>query len=210
MLHNCGCNLDNKRWTIDIQRDQNGENYTRAITAMNELRGAGQAASQLLANPMEPQVFNNAMKVFIETPNVASMYDQMVNQIQQQMLAISQATQQQTQIQMQQSQQTAASSQVTQNLSSTFNAKGINRKRYRSKRSFGGKGCKHLHIAQSDNINDVYDAVEDDQEQEVDEQEQNKYDNKMNKKQDDNDSPFLNVNENGQRIKSNKDHLNQF
>ncbi|KAA6375181.1 MAG: hypothetical protein EZS28_029291 [Streblomastix strix] len=111
---------------------------------------------------------------------------------------------------MQQSQQTAASSQVTQNLSSTFNAKGIKRKIYRSKRSFGGKGYKHLHNTQSDDINDASDAVEDDQEQEVDEQEQNQGDDVMNKKQDDKDSPFLNVNENGQRIKSNKDHLNQF
>ncbi|KAA6381597.1 MAG: hypothetical protein EZS28_022875 [Streblomastix strix] len=111
---------------------------------------------------------------------------------------------------MQQSQQTAASSQVTQNLSSTFNAKVIKRKRCRSKINSGGKGCKHLHNTQSDDINDACDAVEDDQEQEIYEQEQNKYDDKMNKKQDRKDSPFFDVNENDQRIKSNKDHLNQF
>ncbi|KAA6373017.1 MAG: hypothetical protein EZS28_031456 [Streblomastix strix] len=127
MLHNCGYNLDNKRWTIDIQRDKNGENYTHVIAALNKQGGAEKAAPQLLANPMEPQVINNAMKVFQESPNVNSIYNQIVIQVQQQMLAISQAAQQQKKNQQQHSQQTDASSQVTQNLS-TFNAKGIKRK----------------------------------------------------------------------------------
>ncbi|KAA6384213.1 MAG: hypothetical protein EZS28_020261 [Streblomastix strix] len=161
---------------------------------MKELRGAEQFASQLLVNLMELQIFINVLKVFRESPKAASMYDQMDNQVQQQKFAISNAAQQQMQIQLQQSQYTAATSQVTLNLSSAFNAKGINRKRCRSKRNFGGKECKHLHYTQSDDINDKYDDDEDDQEQEVDEQEQNKYDNKMNKKQDNEDSPFLDRN----------------
>ncbi|KAA6375672.1 MAG: hypothetical protein EZS28_028798, partial [Streblomastix strix] len=62
VLHNCGCNLEIKGWAIYIQRDQNGENFTRVITALNELGGAEQAASQLLAKLLEPKVINNAMK----------------------------------------------------------------------------------------------------------------------------------------------------
>ncbi|KAA6357294.1 MAG: hypothetical protein EZS28_047178 [Streblomastix strix] len=166
---------------IDMQSDQNGENYTRVITAINELGGAEQAASQLLANPMETQVINNAMKVFRESLNVVSMYDQMVNQVQQQMLAIAQAAQQQMQIQQQQSQQTAAASQVTQNQSSTINAKGIKSNKDRPQRSSEGQGRKRSRITQPD-----------DEEQEIDEQKQEQYqgDDVMIKKQDGENRPF--------------------
>ncbi|KAA6400883.1 MAG: hypothetical protein EZS28_003593 [Streblomastix strix] len=68
---------------------------------------------------------------------------------------------------------------------------------------------RHLHLIQrKGNVN--LKKIEDEQKQEVDEQEQNQGDDIMIKMKDGEDSSFLDVDKNNQRIKSYKDHLIQF